>query len=127
MKALSLLVLLFSVASTQAAVNGPCTVSGLATGTGVCISKSKCTAKGGTVHNGLCPNDPHDIKCCTKSFCGSAASGGVCRFDSSCTGNHNILGNQCPGPNDFQCCVPCVRRKRDEDSGELDKRIPICT
>ncbi|KAF7352191.1 Glycoside hydrolase family 24 protein [Mycena venus] len=127
MKILSLVVLLFSMASTQAAVNGPCTGGGLASGTGVCISTSKCTASGGTVHNGLCPDDPNDIKCCTKAPCTSASlGGGVCRFTSSCTGNHYTISNLCPGPTDFKCCAPCAAGKRDEESSELDKRLPVC-
>ncbi|KAF7352194.1 putative d-alanyl-d-alanine carboxypeptidase protein [Mycena venus] len=135
MKALSFLVFLFSIASTQAAVNGPCTGSGLTTGTGVCISTSKCTAKGGTVNNGLCPDNPDDIKCCTKAPCTNASLGGcVFRFTSSCTGNNRTLdsgfpssSDLCPGPTNFKCyTAPYVPDKRDEESCELEKRIPVC-
>ena len=52
-------------------------------------------------HYGACPNLLDDIKCCTKTSCGT---GGNCRFTNECTGN--TLSGLCPGPADFQCCVP---------------------
>ncbi|KAK7062368.1 glycoside hydrolase family 24 protein [Favolaschia claudopus] len=128
MKLFAYTVLLASLALTRAAVNGPCTGGGLAAGTGVCISTSSCTAKGGTVHNNLCPNDPDNIKCCTKAPCTSASlGGGICRTTSTCTGNHYTISDLCPGPNNFKCCAPCAPgRKRGAGLTELEKRLPIC-
>ncbi|KAL8692826.1 MAG: hypothetical protein Q9218_002209 [Villophora microphyllina] len=45
--------------------------------------------------------DLTDVKCCTKSSC---ASGGNCRWTSSCTGT--TQAGQCPGPANFKCCIP---------------------
>ncbi|KAJ7818967.1 hypothetical protein B0H14DRAFT_1361012 [Mycena olivaceomarginata] len=131
MKFTSVFVLLVSVASTRAAVNGACSGGGLDTGVGVCISTSKCKAAGGVINNGLCPNDPNDIKCCTKAPCAPATSGGgICRFTNTCTGNHFSIPGQCPGGNNFKCCVPCVNRgprgEEPDQHGSLDKRLPIC-
>ncbi|KAJ7913046.1 hypothetical protein B0H13DRAFT_2005831 [Mycena leptocephala] len=129
MKFLSLSVLLVSIASTHASVvNGPCSGGGLASGVGVCISTSSCSAKGGTSTKGLCPGTANNIQCCTKSLCASAfLGGGVCRFTSSCTGNHYTIPDLCPGPSNYKCCVPCAPTgKRDESSGLLDKRLPPC-
>ncbi|KAF7360960.1 putative d-alanyl-d-alanine carboxypeptidase protein [Mycena sanguinolenta] len=95
----SLFVLFASIASTQAALNGPCTGGGLASGVGICISTSSCQASGGTIYNNLCPDDPEDIKCCTKAPCTSAI-GGVCRFTSTCSINNHymISGRLIPPP-----------------------------
>ncbi|KAJ7187286.1 hypothetical protein C8R46DRAFT_1207244 [Mycena filopes] len=125
MRFTSILTLLPLIATTHAAVNGPCT--GGEAGVGVCVSTSSCAAKGGTTHNDLCPFDPPDIKCCTKAPCTSASlGGGVCRFTSGCTGNHYTISNLCPGGSNFKCCAPCAPGKRDEGGSELDKRLPIC-
>ncbi|KAJ7016585.1 hypothetical protein C8F04DRAFT_1160503 [Mycena alexandri] len=126
MKLSSVFALLASIASTQAVLDGPC--SGFATGgLGVCISTAACSKKGGTSTPGHCPGTANDIQCCTKSSCTSAAAGGgVCRFTSSCTGNHFVITDLCPGPSDFTCCVACAPGRRDESSGELDKRVPVC-
>ncbi|KAJ6464552.1 hypothetical protein C8R45DRAFT_840404 [Mycena sanguinolenta] len=125
MKYLSVFVFLASVTTTAwAAVNGPCS-----SGPGVCISTSSCSAGGGVSATGLCPSDPSDIKCCTKTPCSSTAGlgGGQCQFTSTCTGNHYTLSGLCPGPSNFKCCLPCVPGRRDgEESGELDKRLPVC-
>ncbi|KAJ6451917.1 hypothetical protein C8R45DRAFT_1113262 [Mycena sanguinolenta] len=80
MKFSSALILLTSVATTLAAVNGPCS-----SGSGVCISTSSCHAGGGVSATGLCPHTADDIKCCTKEPCGS--TGGSCLFTSMCTGS----------------------------------------
>lgn len=80
-----------------AAVNGQCSVNGVP---GVCLATANCKGDGGTSTAGFCPDDPPDVKCCTKSSCGS---GGNCRWTSSCSGT--TLSGQCPGPNDFKCCV----------------------
>ncbi|KAL8922151.1 MAG: hypothetical protein Q9208_005346 [Pyrenodesmia sp. 3 TL-2023] len=93
----SSLSLLAFTATALAAVNGPCSVNGTP---GVCLRTADCN-NGGTSTAGFCPNDPTDVKCCTKPSCGS---GGNCRFTSSCTGT--TLAGQCPGPTDFKCCVP---------------------
>ncbi|KAL8941041.1 MAG: hypothetical protein Q9216_002488, partial [Gyalolechia sp. 2 TL-2023] len=83
----------------RAVVNGPCTGAGGAPG--VCIPTADCTSKGGTHIQFACSGLPADIRCCTKTSCGS---GGNCRFSSSCSGN--TLTGLCPGPTDFKCCVP---------------------
>lgn len=84
----------------RASLNGACTGSGGAPG--VCIATSSCTKGGGTYINNACPGTPSDIKCCTKTSCGS---GGNCRFASQCS-TGNIVANLCPGPTDFKCCQP---------------------
>ncbi|KAF8650076.1 hypothetical protein AX16_005419 [Volvariella volvacea WC 439] len=86
------------ITAVSAAVNGPCSVGSTP---GVCISTSSCSSGGGTSHAGYCPNDPTDIRCCTKT-CGS---GGICRFTSTCTSGNTVSG-LCPGPTDFRCCLP---------------------
>ena len=48
-----------------------------------------------------CPGTPDDVRCCTKTSCGS---GGNCRFANTCS--TSTLTGLCPGPADFKCCVP---------------------
>lgn len=85
---------------TAAQVNSRCSGSGGATG--VCISTSTCSSGGGVSISGACPGTPADVRCCTKSSCGS---GGSCQWTSSCASG-NTLGGLCPGPSDFKCCLP---------------------
>lgn len=80
------------------AINGRCTGSGGRAG--VCISTSSCSSGGGVSISGACPNDPADIKCCTKASCGS---GGSCKWTSDCTGS--TQSGLCPGPSNFMCCL----------------------
>jgi len=80
------------------AVNDSCS-----SGKGVCITTANCEKMGGTYENGLCPNDPEDVKCCKKSSCTVNGKTGVCKFTSDCKGTS--LPGVCPGPSDFQCCV----------------------
>lgn len=87
------------VLEERAILNGACT--GADKAPGVCIPTSKCTSAGGNHITGACPNLLDDIKCCTKTSCGT---GGNCGFTNECTGN--TLSGLCPGPADFQCCVP---------------------
>lgn len=89
-----------SVLVERAVVDGPCTGSGGAPG--VCITTSKCSSGGGQYISNACPGTPNDIKCCTKTSCGS---GGNCRFTSQCSSGNTLTG-LCPGPPDFKCCVP---------------------
>ncbi|KAI9800263.1 MAG: hypothetical protein M1833_003377 [Piccolia ochrophora] len=94
--------ILFSLALSSgvlAAVNGPCSADGTP---GVCISTSSCRGAGGKSATGFCPNDPADVKCCTRTSCGS--SGGNCRWASQCSGTTQT--GLCPGPADFKCCNP---------------------
>ncbi|KAF4534501.1 uncharacterized protein LTHEOB_3309 [Lasiodiplodia theobromae] len=86
--------------TTLAKLNGPCT--GAANKPGVCIKTSSCTSGGGTYISGACPNDPNDVKCCTKASCGS---GGTCKFVDKCESGSTKAG-LCPGPSDFKCCLP---------------------
>lgn len=88
-----------TVIAGRAAVDGPCTGSGDAPG--VCIATGQCTSGGGTYISNACPGTPDDIKCCTKTSCGS---GGNCRWTSQCS--TSSLSGLCPGPADFKCCVP---------------------
>lgn len=73
--------------------------SSLTFSSGVCVTTSTCSANGGTTIDGACPADAANVKCCTKSPCGS---GGNCRWTSDCAGTS--ASNQCPGPGAFMCC-----------------------
>ncbi|KAF7335232.1 Glycoside hydrolase family 24 protein [Mycena sanguinolenta] len=75
-----IIVLLASVTTTWATVNGSCISS-----PGICISTSSCSAGGGVSAIGLCPDDPENIRCCTKKPC-APGGGGQCQFTSTCTG-----------------------------------------
>ncbi|KAF9034368.1 lysozyme [Panaeolus papilionaceus] len=95
---LSILIIVLTVTNVQAALNGACTVGSKP---GVCVTTSSCSADGGTSTAGYCPNDPADVRCCTKS-CGS---GGTCRFTNTCSTGRTQTG-LCPGPSTFTCCLP---------------------
>ncbi|EAU80866.1 lysozyme [Coprinopsis cinerea okayama7 len=69
-------------ATVQGAINDPCSVNGKP---GVCVTTSACSSAGGISTAGFCPNDPANVRCCTKS----CSSGGLC-----------------PGPSNFKCCLP---------------------
>ncbi|KAF9050192.1 lysozyme [Panaeolus papilionaceus] len=97
---LSVYLILLGAVAANAALNGPCTVSGTP---GVCIKTSSCSSSGGTSHTGFCPNDPADVKCCTKPSCGN--NGGKCQFANTCASGKTVTG-LCPGPADFKCCLP---------------------
>jgi len=94
----SLVYLLFALPTVLGALNGACSASGVP---GICITTTDCSSGGGTSHVGFCPNDPDNVRCCTKT-CGS---GGTCRLTSSCT-TGNIATGLCPGPDTFKCCLP---------------------
>ncbi|KAK1776091.1 hypothetical protein QBC45DRAFT_444629 [Copromyces sp. CBS 386.78] len=96
MRTQSLLSLL-AASVAMAAVNEPCIGSGGAAG--VCITSADCSSNGGTSISGACPADAADIKCCTKSSCGS---GGNCRWQSDCAGSSS--SGFCPGPSEMKCC-----------------------
>src|SRR5690349_19136116 len=83
-------------------VNGPCTGAGGAPG--VCVSTSSCTEAGGQYISNACPGTPTNIKCCTKTACGTGNKGN-CRFTSSCSSGITET-NKCPGPASFKCCMP---------------------
>ncbi|KAL8702354.1 MAG: hypothetical protein Q9224_000001 [Gallowayella concinna] len=101
----------------RATVDGPCTGAGGAPG--VCIATAKCTSGGGTHISNACPGTPNDIRCCTKSSCGS---GGNCRFTSQCS--TTTLTDLCPGPADFKCCVPGGTTPGGGTGGYPTPRIP---
>jgi hypothetical protein len=86
----------------RSTVNGECTGDGGAPG--VCIATAKCTAAGGKYISNKCPGTPDDIKCCTKTSCGSGGKNGNCRWTSQCSGS--TLTGLCPGPDNFKCCIP---------------------
>ncbi|RPB21165.1 hypothetical protein L211DRAFT_790944 [Terfezia boudieri ATCC MYA-4762] len=94
--------LLIAASIAQARINGPCSVE---LTPGVCISTASCKKGGGRSHRGYCPNDPADIKCCTKTSCGTGGWGD-CRWTSQCFGT--TISNKCPGPAEFKCCLPWV-------------------
>lgn len=83
------------------AVNGRCTGSGGAAG--VCIATSDCSSGGGVSITGACPNDPTNIRCCTKATCSGSGKTGKCGWESDCSGT--TLTGLCPGPSSFKCCV----------------------
>lgn len=89
-----------SVLARRAELNGPCTGSG--GNPGVCISTTSCSSGGGTSIVGACPGTPDNIRCCTKTSCGT---GGNCRFTNQCTSGNTLTG-LCPGPDNFKCCLP---------------------
>jgi len=92
------LVTLALAATVRAAVGDACSAAGTP---GVCLATATCTAGSGTTHTGYCPNDPSDVKCCTKS----CSTGGQCRLTSSCPSG-NTLSGLCPGPSTVKCCLP---------------------
>ena|ERR1700722_5871360 len=81
-----------------ASLNGPCDVYGVP---GVCVLTASCADSGGHSTTGFCPQDPEDIRCCTKTACGD---GGSCKWVSECSGT--TVTGLCPGPDDFKCCIP---------------------
>lgn len=68
---------------------------------GVCVTTANCASAGGSTIDGACPNDPANVKCCTKPSCNNGASGN-CRWVSDCAGS--TVAGQCPGPSAMQCC-----------------------
>jgi len=82
----------------RSTINGECTGKGGAPG--VCIHTAACSDAGGSYISDACPDTPDDVKCCTKTSCGS---GGNCRWTSQCSGS--TVSNLCPGPTDFKCCL----------------------
>ncbi|EAU80900.1 lysozyme [Coprinopsis cinerea okayama7 len=95
---LSTLIALALTTSVMGAINDACSVNGTP---GVCLSTTTCSNGGGTSTAGYCPNDPSNVRCCTKK-CGS---GGTCRFESTCSTGNTATG-LCPGPSNFKCCLP---------------------
>lgn len=74
--------------------------------TGVCVTTSNCASAGGSTINNACPEDPSNVKCCSKPDC-SNGSNGNCRWISDCAGS--TVSNQCPGPSAFKCCSSASR------------------
>lgn len=100
--------------------NGQCT--GANNALGVCVSTSSCTEAGGSYISNACPDQPDNIKCCTKSSCGS---GGSCKWTSKCASG-NTVGGLCPGPSDFKCCLPASSSSGDggsSSSSNLGEKI----
>lgn len=73
--------------------------------------------------DGACPNDPADVKCCFIETCvDSSGSPGLCQNTASaCDGI--FVSNQCPGPNDVQCCVFGEEPLDDEPEPSSDFEI----
>ncbi|EAU80873.1 lysozyme [Coprinopsis cinerea okayama7 len=84
--------------SVQGAINDPCSVNGTP---GICITTTACANAGGTNAVGFCPNDPANVRCCTKK----CSTNGTCRFTNTCSSG-NVLVGLCPGPSNFRCCIP---------------------
>ena len=78
-----------------------CAVSGV--GSGICISTSDCSSKGGKSYSGHCSGSS-DIQCCVNIPCKTT---GLCMRSSECAGTTHT--GACPGPNGFSCCtdIPC--------------------
>lgn len=91
------LALTLTSATVLAAVNGPCSFGK----TGVCLPTAQCSGAGDIISVGFCPNDPNDVKCCSKPSCGL---GGYCEWTYACDGITET--GLCPGPADFKCCLP---------------------
>ncbi|KAF2679828.1 hypothetical protein K458DRAFT_313317 [Lentithecium fluviatile CBS 122367] len=94
---------LITLLPTALAVNGRCIGSGNLDG--VCISTSSCTAGGGRYVSGKCPNDPANIKCCTKTPCDGFGEGACTWTDICRASGASPIPGKCPGPTNFQCCV----------------------
>ena len=106
-KVLCLIPLTFAIGQAhivypRSEVNGPCTGDGGAPG--VCISTKDCADGGGKSIINACPGTPDNIRCCTKTSCGTGNKGN-CRFTSSCSSGITET-NKCPGPASFKCCMP---------------------
>lgn len=95
----SLVTVVAVVGFVGATVNEPC--YGPSGAEGVCLTTSACSSGGGSAINGACPWDAADVKCCSKTTCGSGSPQN-CRWTSDCTGT--TVANQCPGPAGFKCC-----------------------
>ncbi|CAA7266062.1 unnamed protein product [Cyclocybe aegerita] len=104
----SIYALFFAAIAANAALNDPCKA---ACTSGVCISTSSCSSSGGTSHTGFCPNDPANIKCCTKPLCGSASSRTLVPV-----GTLSRVG-LCPGPPTFKCCLPGKPKSSSKSCG----------
>jgi hypothetical protein len=122
--------------TTPDAGYGSCTTASGASGE--CIATSACTAEGGTATADDCPG-PEDIQCCVKKSKGSttvdAGSGkGVDAGYGSCTTASGVSGeciatsacaaeggtataDDCPGPEDIQCCVKATKGSTTVDAG----------
>jgi hypothetical protein len=98
----SLLALLLGTNIVLSAENGRC--DGVP---GICFKTSKCQREGGRSVSGKCPSDPNDVKCCSSIPCGSGSNSGDCTWTDDCNTRLNTLKTGlCPGPANFQCCVP---------------------
>lgn len=94
-----LVLIIFAVISpTLADVNGKC--SGRS---GICISTFNCKKYNGQSYSGKCPSDPNDVRCCDNIPCQADGKSGYCKFVNQCSGT--TYSGQCPGGNDFKCCI----------------------
>lgn len=84
--------------SALAAINDACSVDSTP---GVCIAKAQCSSASVINSMGFYPNEPTDIKNCTKP---SYGIGGSCGWTVACTGTTKT--ELCPGPADFKCSFP---------------------
>jgi len=117
---LAWLLSLLIASPSYAAYNGACIAAHGNGYVGVCIHTKECTNAGGTYSTGDCPDDPPDVRCCTKPSCYN--NRGYCDWTNECllqtisgksfTMNYAILikaclhdvQGYCPGPASFKCC-----------------------
>ncbi|KAF9986678.1 hypothetical protein BGZ75_001530 [Mortierella antarctica] len=96
----------FALSAASVLAANSCSVSGVA---GTCISTSSCASSGGTSTPGFCPNDPNDVRCCTRASSGGQSCrtndgrSGTCKSTSDCSGTS--VPGFCPGASNIQCCV----------------------
>lgn len=101
-------VLLALLGSAHASLNGFCSIGSTP---GVCIHTADCTSKGGTYRSNYCPQDPADVKCCTKTPCVSGPNVILSHcvwsnkpYPYGCSSGYTAAGH-CPGPANFLCCL----------------------
>lgn len=90
------LLLIIFPAAALATLNGRCTgtqATGFWKESGICITTSNCSSRGGKTKNGACPSDPDNVKCCLIGVEPSDVN--PCGLYSHCSWTSN--GSGCPG------------------------------
>ncbi|KAH8658167.1 hypothetical protein BX600DRAFT_63735 [Xylariales sp. PMI_506] len=93
------------IPSALGAIGDSCSKAVLGTTAhGTCQKTSNC-ASGATVQ-GLCPNDPSDVRCCFPSYpCQVDTFPGSCQNTKSPCGGNRYFTDLCPGPSTTKCCI----------------------
>jgi len=115
-KLLAITLITSVIPTTFARLNGPCQLNDGKKG--VCVKISDCTRNDGIYYNGLCPDDPADIKCCFKDVYLSHLNPprtGYCVPEESCD-NGGFLPGLCPGDKTVKLCVDNYVNKRYKES-----------